>query len=161
MLLLQDDGCRRVTCLPQIRSELVLAEHERAFHAIYIVCILDATTAQWAASKLLPERIARCLTGGGVCVLLMPKDDNLASFAPISGIVHDANMQCHTTSRFPNWTAYVYRRRQSSSASSTSNPRLKVHSGVHAPTSSTSLADAQNYFNANAQRILDSYDKAP
>ena len=152
MSLLQDVGCKNVTGIPLIRSGPVLAEHENTFHAIYVVCIPDATTAQWAVSTRLSERIDRCLARGGVCVLLMSKNDNLDTYSSISGIVIDANMQCHTTNRYANWTAYVYRRRQSSAQ----NPKFKNPAQASIP--SSSLSDAQNFFNANAQRILDSYD---
>jgi hypothetical protein len=152
MMLLQDSGCNNVQGIAQVRPEFILAEHERSFHAIYVVCIPNATTAQWAETKLLPARISATLTNGGVCVLLMSREDRFDLYAPISNMLNEAQLQCHITTLFKHWSAYVYKRKPSSVNSHTTRYTNRTHDARPG----SSLQDAQQFFNDNAQSLLDS-----
>lgn len=157
MMLLQDDGCRNVQGVVQIRSELVLTEHEHSLHAIYVVCLPNATTAQWVATKRLSERLQRTLTKWGVCVLVMSKDDRFDSYAPISAVLTDAQLQCDSTTSFANWTMYVYKRKPSSTHHHGQHPRSSA-SRSGAATAGASLSDEQRQFDEDARGILDSLE---
>jgi hypothetical protein len=154
MRILHDDGCCNVQGITQIKAELPLTEYAGTVHAIYIVCIPDVTTEKWITSKRLREHTSADLivTGrtGGVCVLLVPATGNLGSFEAVTRILDSSNLQCDSSTRFPNWVAYVYKRKPV--VHDVRCERAKVN----AIEPSTSLNDELVFFMKQSKTILDS-----